>query len=56
MRQNYLYAGIKCRAAYGQGGGIIAGFYGKIKGHPLDNIRVTASEYKVYYLLLASPL
>ena len=47
----------KCRGAYGQGGGIIiTGFYGNIKGHPQDNIRVTVSEYKVYNLLLASPL
>ena len=44
--------------AYGQvGGGVIAGFYGNIKGHPQDIIiRVTVSKYKVYNLLLASPL
>ena len=48
MRQNYLhvYAGTKCReGAYGQvGGGVIAGFYGSVKGHPQDNIRVTVSQ------------
>ena len=46
-RQNYLhvYAGTKCRGEglmgkWG-GGGIIAGFYGNVKGHPQKNIRVT---------------
>ena len=38
------------------GGGIIVGLYGNIKGHPQDNIRVIVSEFKVYNLLLASPL
>ena len=37
-------------------GGVIVGFYSSVKGHPQDNIRVTVSEYKVYNLLLASPL
>ena len=57
-RHNYLhvYAGTKCRGAYGQGG-VVVEFYGSIKGHPQDNnIRVIVSEYKVYDLLLASPL
>ena len=41
----------------GGGCGVIAGFYGNVKGHPPYNIiRVTVSEYKVYNLLLASPL
>ena len=40
------------------GGGcdVIAGFYSNVKGHSQYNIRVTLSEYKVYNLLLASPL
>ena len=38
-------------------GGVVVEFYGSIKGHPQDNnIRVIVSEYKVYDLLLASPL
>ena len=41
---------------HGQGGSVIAGFYGSIKGHPQDNNRVTVSEFKVYNFLLASPL
>ena len=46
-RQNYLhvYAGTKC--VWGGEGGVIARFYGKVKGHSQYNIRVTLSEYKV---------
>ena len=41
---------------WGGGGGVIAGFYGNVKGHLPYNIRYTVSEYKVYNLLLASLL
>ena len=54
----HVYAGTKCRGGglRASGGGVIVGFYGNIKGHPQDTIRVTVSEYNVYNLLLASPL
>ena len=54
MRQNYLhvYAGKKFRGeglmgkweGEGAGGGVIAGFYGNVKGHPQDNVRVTVMQ------------
>ena len=40
----------------GGGCGVIAGFYGNVKGHPPYNIRDTVSEYKVYNLLCMSQL
>ena len=52
-KQSYLrvYAGSKYIGAYGQGGGVIVGFYSNIKGHPQDTIRVTVSEYTICYWL-----
>ena len=57
-RQKYLYvyAGTKWGRGVGGGCGVIAGFYGNVKGHPPYNIRDIVSEYEVYNLLLASPL
>lgn len=52
-RPNYLYvyAGTKC--VWEGGGNVITGLYGNMKWHLQYN---TVSEYKVYNLLLASPL
>ena len=53
-RQNYLhvYAGTKCRR--GVWCGVIAGFYGNVKGHPLYNIRDTLNvQFAVVFTVLA---
>ena len=55
-KTSYMQEAKSVGGLMGKGGGIMTGFDGNIKGHPQDNIRVTVSEYKVYNLLLASPL